>query len=731
VILKIASGKFETLEETGRMKTINLLFAVHNHQPVGNFEKVFHQGWKNCYEPFLALLEKHPQFRLSLHYSGSLLEWLEENQPSFLPRLRQLVARGQVELLSGGFYEPLLPFIPEKDAVGQILLLNQYLRDKFQAQAQGFWLAERVWNTILPKIIAPTRLKYTIVDDSHFRYAGLADEDMFGHYVTEHEGYTLSVFPINKRLRYAIPFRPPEETIEALRFWALDSGHLAVTYADDGEKFGLWPGTYGWVFGEKWLEKFVTLLEENQEWVHMLTFSEYMEKFPPQGRAYLPAVAYDEMMVWALPPLSAIGYEDMIHELKQEGRYQKYRAYLRGGSWENFLVKYPEGNHLHKKMLYVSAKVHRALKECPSLEAEEKNSPLPALKALWKGQDNSAYWHGLFAGLYNNYLRQAIYENLITAELLAEVLKWGGEKYLEHEIYDLDKDLNPEVLVAGLGLGAVLKPNYGGSLVELDYRPKKFNLTNVLTRRPESYHRKLKKALNERGSLTRPEKEELGGALMYDWYTRYSFLDHFLGEETTFDQFRRCQYPEVGNFVNQPYELVEVKELENPRRLAVLLLRSGGLFKKDGQVPLDVSKRFIFHRDLAEMEVDYEIANRSPEEANLWFGVEMNLTLHAGNDSQTYFLFPGLKVEDQRMISSGALSDLENIRLRGAAVGFEVSLDVAPASHLWRFPLETISHSERGLEKTYQGSVLFFHWRFALSLGEKKRLSFRLSCSGI
>jgi hypothetical protein len=723
------------------MKAINLLFAVHNHQPVGNFEEVFREGWENCYQPFLALLEKHPQFRLSLHYSGSLLEWLEENRSDFLSRMRALVARGQVELLSGGFYEPLLPFIPPKDAVGQMNLLNQYLSEKLNVHPRGFWLAERVWNTALPKTVAPTGLKYTIVDDSHFLYAGLGEEEIFGHYVTEHEGYTLSIFPINKRLRYAIPFQAPEETIEALRFWATDSGNLAVTYADDGEKFGLWPGTHRWVYEEKWLEKFIALLKENQEWVHLRTFSEYMEKFSSQGRTYLPPTSYDEMMEWALPALSAIGYEDMIGELKQARHYEKYRPFLRGGSWENFLVKYPESNHMHKKMFYVSQKVHRALKDHPTSEGEKGLAAPPAMQALWKGQVSCPYWHGLFGGLYLNFLRHTVYQNLITAERLAEIAHWGGEKYLEHEIYDLDKDLQPEILITSPEWGAILKPSFGGSLIELDYRPKKFNLTNVLTRRPEAYHRKLKKA--QAGSPfpgERPpsihdlywvKEEGLEKALMYDWYTRYSFLDHFFGEDTTLDQVRRCQYPELGDFVNQPYELVEVKELNPSRRLVILLHRRGGLFKREGRVPCDIYKRFLFQRDAARMEVEYEIVNRSSAEVSYWFGVEMNLTLLAGNDPLRYFLFPGLKVEDRRMISSGVLNEVESVRLRDESTGFEVALDVPPKSQLWRFPLETVSRSERGFEKTYQGSVLLFHWRFSLKPGEKKHLPLTLSCGGI
>ena len=723
------------------MKKINLLFAVHNHQPAGNLEKVFRTAWESCYEPFLAIVEKYPQFRLSLHYSGSLLEWLEENRPEFLGRLRTLIARGQVEVLSGGFYEPFLPYIPERDAVGQMGLLTQYLGEKLNARPQGFWLPERVWMPTLPKTIAPSGLKYTIVDDAHFRYAGFSDEDMFGHYVTEYEGFTLCIFPIHKRLRYAIPFRPPEETIEALRFWATDSGNLAATYADDGEKFGLWPGTYGWVYEEKWLEKFIGRIEENREWIHMLTFSEYMEKFLPQGRAYLPPDSYDEMMAWALPAMAAIGHEDMVRQLKQEGRFEKYKPFLRGGSWENFLVKYPESNHLHKKMLYVSEKVHRTLQTHPAPRKEKDLDVPPALRALWKGQAGDAYWHGLFGGIYFNFLRHTVYQNLIAAERLAESEHWGSEKYLVHEIYDLDKDLQPEILITSSELGVILKPNYGGSLVEMDYRPKNFNLTNLLTRRPEAYHRKLRKspgapsAPGERPKAIYdppPDPEEgLGQTLMYDWYTRYSFLDHFLGEETTFEQFHRCQYPELGDFVNQPYDLAEAKEIDRSKELAILLHRSGGLFKKEGKVPVDIYKRFLFHRDRAGMKVEYEIVNRSLVESNLWFGVEISLSLLAGDDWQRYFIFPGLSVEDRRMVSRGVLSELESVRLRDESLGFEVSIDVNPASQLWRFPLETISQSESGPEKTYQGTVLLFHWPFSLKPGEKKRFPFSLSCGGI
>ena len=63
--------------------------------------------YDRAYLPMLEALERHPSVRLSLHYTGPLIEWLRTERPEFIDRLRALVTREQVELLGGGFFEPL------------------------------------------------------------------------------------------------------------------------------------------------------------------------------------------------------------------------------------------------------------------------------------------------------------------------------------------------------------------------------------------------------------------------------------------------------------------------------------------------------------------------------------------------------------------------------------------------------------------------------------------------
>ncbi|MBI4650204.1 DUF1926 domain-containing protein [Candidatus Desantisbacteria bacterium] len=44
---------------------------------------------------------------------------------------------------------------------------------------------------------------------------------------------------------------------------------------------------------------------------------------------------------------------------------------------------------------------------------------------------------------------------------------------------------------------------------------------------------------------------------------------------------------------------------------------------------------------------------------------------------------------------------------------------------LWRFPIETISQSENGVEKIYQNSVILSSWKFLIPGGEEWKTNIR------
>src|SRR5947209_17663952 len=115
----------------------------------------------------IEALERHPEVRLSLHYSGSLLDWMEEAQPAFLQRIALLVQRNQVEIVSGGYYEPILPSIPDTDKVAQVRHFTARIQRDFGVKATGMWIAERVWEPGLPHFLREAGIEWTILDDVH------------------------------------------------------------------------------------------------------------------------------------------------------------------------------------------------------------------------------------------------------------------------------------------------------------------------------------------------------------------------------------------------------------------------------------------------------------------------------------------------------------------------------------------------------------------------------------
>lgn len=717
-----------------KMPKVNFILAVHCHQPLGNFDHVFESSYVYCYHPFLQLLKEHSSIPIGLHFSGILWDWLEKHNPQLLDIVAEMVEKGQVELLTGGYYEPILPILIDSDKHGQIEKLSSYLQRRFGYRPRGIWLAERVWEPYLAKPLAEAGLEYVIVDDYHFKAVGFDDEKLRGYYITEEQGCFIKVFPISKELRYLIPFAEPEKTIEFLR--AQKKGGLVVM-ADDGEKFGVWPGTHEWVYERGWLHRFFSLLEENQDWLHMDTFSGMMNMKRPEGRVYLPAASYEEMTEWALPSWAVKEYEEAINQVEELPSPESVRRFLRGGYWRNFLVKYPESNHLHKRVLAAGKKLSLLREEIQKGHPKGEECIPQAQELLWQAQCNDAYWHGIFGGLYLPHLRRALYNSLIRAEGLMDELRHYGEKtWIELNKWDLDGDGFEEVSLSNPLLYLLFSLREGGSLVELDYRPKAYNLMDTLARRPEGYHFKVAKKheLSKEEVKTihvdhAPKEEGLDTLLHYDWYRRASFLDHFLGPSADLEGFRRSTYEEIGDFINQPYQAVfqENGQLE--------LYRKGHLWVHGDPIPLEIRKRVTLGSATSTFKANYRILYqghdndyRPPFKGR--FGVEFNLAFSASKGEDRYMETGNKNRERIGLVSFGESLKVDRVRFVDGWLGLEVMLAFDRPATLWRFPLETVSQSESGYEKVYQGTVILAWWEVELEHGKPLELWIELGLRG-
>lgn len=688
------------------MKTINTVFAVHNHQPIGNFEKIFEEAYQHSYKPFLDVMENHPGIKITQHWTGTLLEWLMEKHPELIEKMREMVKRGQLELLTGSYYEAILAIIPEHDRIGQIKKLSDYIHKHFDYEPRGMWLAERVWEQTLVASLEKAGVEFVVVDDTHFRHVGLHDEELLGYYITEEQGHTIKVLPIDKTLRYTVPFRPLEETLHYFQNVASGSRMRVVINADDGEKFGVWPKTFDHVYTNGWLNSFCMMVEENP-WIKMIHLDEVVDNFPSLGRIYLPTASYAEMLKWALNPTAFIQLENFEKELRQKNIDEENLMFVRGGYWRNFLAKYPESNHMHKKMLRVAGRA--------KVVSEKKKVPQDVWDNIWAGQCNDPYWHGVFGGLYLPNLRFPVYRNLLEAEKkLDEIEKLSPIRVEES---DFDCDGSREILVESDEMNLYFKPGVGGSLIELDYKPIAYNLLDILSRREEGYHRRL---MTKGGKLEESSNvhngvlvKELGleKHLHFDWYRHASLVDHFFSPHTTLEMYSQSKYLELGDFVNQPYKHKVDLEKDGVK---ITLQRDGALWFDNLPHRISVQKIVKYNTGKTEFAVDYTITNREPKTVDIWFGVEFSVGLMAGDAHDRYYMVEKRSLDDKRLRSTGVEKNVKHFSLVDEWLGIETAFTLKQAATLWRHPIETVSLSEAGFERIYQCSIVTPTWRTKL-----------------
>ncbi len=708
------------------MKIVNFCFATHNHQPIGNFDYVIEGAYQKSYLPFFQLAQKF-HLRFATHFSGILLEWFAKHHPEYLAMLQSFVGSGQVEIISGGYYEPILAVFSESDRLAQIKKLSAFIEKTLGMKPQGMWLAERIWEQQLASTLSDAKMAYTILDDTHFRAAGLEEEDLSGYYLTEDQGKSVAIFPISKDLRYTIPFAPVDETIKILHDAASESGKNIITFADDGEKFGVWPKTFDHVYKQGWLEEFFRKLDENSSWLRTIHFTEAVKILPPKGRIYLPNASYAEMMQWSLPtPKANIKYEALVKLLSANTEeWKEYGQFVRGGFWRNFFVKYPESNHLHKRVMNASKQF--ALSQASLKKTKQYQT---AYNHLLAAECNDPYWHGVFGGIYLANLRHEVYTHLLTAEQQLSALERKNE--LHTEITDTSN-----IVLENKFLRIQIDSGRGAAISGIDFKPKAFNLSNFIDRIVEPSHAKLTAAQNSDNAdntsksihdIVLTKEKGLEDYLIYDWYRHGSFIEHFLSEDVTVKDLQKMTFLEHGDFFKaniKPH--VHISETE----ATIEFLHTGNVFFDETDYPITLNKSLQLEIGSDILDANLSITNDSDSALSFRFASEWTFGLLAGDATDRYYETPGVEIKKKQMNSTGEIREAFELSLVDEWTGFKITLHSGKQCSFWRTPIETVSLSEAGFERVYQGSIIFALWDISLKPQETWDVKLRIRVANI
>jgi hypothetical protein len=650
-------------------RPISLLFGVHAHQPVGNFPAVIEEAHFRCYRMFLQTVERYPQFRFSVHFSGWLLDWLMAEYPEDMARLETMTRRGQVEWFGSGDCEPVLAAIPHRDRLSQIKVLSDKIERLFGQRPRGAWLTERVWESAVVPSLADSGIRYVAVDDYHFLCAGERGGRLDSYFTTEEDDRRLDLFPISEQARYRLPFSPADQAVAWLEQLARE-GHRAAIYFDDIEKFGIWPETYHWVYEQGWLTHFIEGVLASKL-IRTDTYADFYASHPTRGVVYLPTTSYIEMNEWTLPAPASRTYHALVEQERQAGRLEQRKANLRGGIWRNFFMRYPESNWMHKRMLEVS----RRLAALPPVQRTPE-----MIEHLHRAQANDAYWHGLFGGLYLPHLRRAIWNNLLPLEAALD----AATPRPRIERKDIDCDGAEEIFLHGGDMQAVIRANGDAMLIELSSYALRHNFGDTLRQHDEGYYDKLRAALGMDGH---PHPHGEGVASAHD---RIAFRHEIVPEDLEPDSRQRGMFEDCWYAPNETARpITDYHEIGAAEFAAQL---GGGRVSKSYHFEAGrLAVRYHTHGITGRIEIRLNVAMPSCD------GYSGRYILENGDIPCGF----------------GQNLDLPAVRrlvLDDSVLGGSLTLAMQPPVALTAQPHLTVSQSEAGFEKIMQAAELVLIW---------------------
>ncbi len=656
------------------------------HQPVGNLPWVIEEAYQKAYLPLFRTIANYTEIKINLHISGPLLIWLKNNHPEFLDIISELNANKQVEIIGGGFYEPILAIIPEEDRLRQIIMMVDWWKENYGISPKGIWLAERVWVPDLPSTLQKLGIEYTFIDDYLLHIIGLSEEETFYTYETEYQGNSVTIFPINESIRYFVPWKSPSESIEYLKKACDQSHEKIVVMISDAEKMGVWPAgdrtthdicyVSGYDGTKGWMDSFFESILEHS-WIKSVLISEYMENHGSQGLIYLPTSSYDKMAIWALPTPLRKRIENLRTKALENDipNAEDVLMFTQGSIWQNFLVKYSQSNVMHKRMLYCREKLNRIASQISISESNE----------IWDNilasQSNDSYWSGMFGGIYYRFLRHACLKFVNTAEYLIDRACQDNAIILpELKIQDVLLDGQLDGILENKSISCFVSSLRGGSVFSLNLKKGTYDFQNVLRRKLEAYHTD-------------------DAAVAEDSIEKWTFQDHFFREISTIQKYQSNQYKDIGNFTNQKYTIEHVPK----GRLS--LNRFGKILgRNEEDIPCSVSKSYCLQE--SSLIVDYEINFPEGKGENIfYFSPEMNFLgasypykTHGYLNERKFNLSEFVTEEQCTFFMIQDLNELEKVSL---SVTFPESVKCMV------FPVYSFTKTEIGFEEQYQGTSLF------------------------
>lgn len=221
------------------------------------------EALEQALKPLIKALVDFKHIKSTLSISGHLLDWCIKYRREYAQAIRELIGEKRIELLSGGYYDPIFPLIPRADSLDQIEYTSTAISKFYRKRPRGIWVNQLLWESSLTTVLTKCMMTYTFLRDTDCIDYRDEQQYMTTPVITEHAGKSIIVFPIATRLcklwrehKFRALIRELRTIYETERTNDLN----IITLADDSEEQR----------SANFIQRFFQILANNTDWIQVI-----------------------------------------------------------------------------------------------------------------------------------------------------------------------------------------------------------------------------------------------------------------------------------------------------------------------------------------------------------------------------------------------------------------------------------------------------------------------------
>jgi hypothetical protein len=455
-----------------------LILGAYSQLSSGTPAPILERALAELYKPLLTYLYKHPDLKIHLYLPGAVMEWFEQNHPELNMLIADLCKKDQLEMVTGGFQQPVLHILPAKDRSVQIEETTTFIRKRYGKRSRTIWFYDQIWNPAFISTMGLCAVDRLIISPLERLHDSVVAVEPF---VMQDMGKTIEVFPSQVQISKLIA----------------ELGMGKMTYKDFSERLAQINTTQSSGFETVMinLDQLLEACAVNPALPPPLDmFAQVFEHFRKRG---------DSTRLLTSIPLGGLSIRGYL----AAGWYGQDSSVVDISTFNQVFTKYEELNYLYGRTLY--------LMELSKSHRKNRDVKKRVEQLLQKSVNGAPYILDSSGGCYRSSYRKNAYKYLNDAETL---LAKQEDVMYPREI-DLDFDGHLEYVLSGKNISVVLDSK-GGTLSSINYLPTGWNYADTFTGYAQ-------------------EAERLAFSSLRDGSFQKSFNDVFLPSAGRLDQFSK------------------------------------------------------------------------------------------------------------------------------------------------------------------------------------------------